>query len=507
MKRKVKLKDCIVLSLLLSAVSLASCSGLPKCTVNCGGGGTAAVSFTMVADTLPAHPSLLSFKIAVSGITLTSSTGAKTSLTPPSSPIDLMRLQSDSAFLGTLSNVPIGTNSSITVALAAQQITFLNDTGVALTSPSCAVNAVCSFNPAANGSPVITFSQAISSSIGFGIDFNLANAVTLSGTTLTVALTNSGTTNVLSAFTLPRNSNLAAGQLDLIEDFTGVVALNGQTATITSPTRGTLAATASSATNFDPDPSNTLCPKGTSALSGCVSNNEVASMDAVLHSDGTFTIQEIEPLLSSQQDTVEGIVYSINGSNLTQFAIVTTDKIQASQSSLLGGLNVGNPLTVNLSLNPKPFLVDTKGLPLASQFPASLANFTSGNNTSVLRAGQTVAVHVTGFTAASGNTIASSTADTVTLRWSRFTATPATASSPAFNITGLPSYFGAAQGSTFVVQTFTGTPGVDGVTNFEGVADASFLSAQKPVAIRALFIQNVTNTAQPAFFAAKIRQH
>lgn len=501
-----KVRRYFALVLPVLALFLASCSGTPKgpCTTNCGSGPK--VSFTLVADTLPTHPSLLTFKVVVSGITLTSSTGTKTTLTPPSNPIDLIRLQSDSAFLGTLSNVPTGTNSTITVAIAAQELTFLNDTGVALASPACAINAVCSFNPATNGSPVINFSQAVQGNTGFGIDFNLANSVTLSGTTLTVTLSNPGTNNVLSAFALPRDSNLASGQLDLIEDFAGVVSLSGQSATITSPTRGTLTASASSSTNYDPDPSNTLCTTGTSTLSACVSNNQIASMDAVLNSDGTMTIQEIEPLLSTQQDIVEGTVYSISTPGLTQFAIVTTDKVQAATGSLITGLNIGDPLTVNL-VAQKNFLVDTKGLPVASQFASVLSNFQGQTDTTAIHLGQTVAVHVTAFTPASGSTIATSNVDTVILRWSRFTATPATQSSPTFNITALPSYFNAAQGTTFQVQTFTGTPGADGVTYFDGVTNAGNLSGSKPVTLRALYLQNSTNSAAPAFFAAKVRQH
>jgi hypothetical protein len=478
-----------------------SCSGLKTaCNTNCGP-GTAKVSFTMVADTLPAHPALLSFTVVVTGITLTSSTGATTNLTPPSSPIDLMRLQSDSAFLGTLSNAPIGTNSSITVAISAQQLTFLNDTGVALTTPACAVNAVCSFKPATSGSPVITFAQNISGNTGFGIDVNLANSITITGTTVSVNLTNSATNNVLSAFTLPRGSNLAAGQLDLIEDFTGVVSVSGQSVTITSPARGTLTATASSSTNFDPDPSNTHCATGTTSLSACVSNGEIASLDAVLQSDGTMAIQEIEPLVSSTEDIVEGTITSITSQ--TQFALVTTDKVQAATGSLISALNVGDPLTINLPFNANGFQVDTKGLRVG---PA-ITNFQNGTNTTSMHSGQTMDVHVTAFTAASGSTIASANVDSVILRWSRFTASVANAASPAFNITGLPAYFAVAQGASFEVQTFTGTPGADGVTNFDGVADASGLSALKSVALRTLYLQNTTNSAAPVFFAAKIRQH
>jgi hypothetical protein len=56
------------------------------------------------------------------------------------------------------------------------------------------------------------------------------------------------------------------------------------------------------------------------------------------------------------------------------------------------------------------------------------------------------------------------------------------------------------------VQTFPGTPGIRGVTNFDGVLDGSGLNLLKPVALRALFIENTSNSASPAFFAAKVRQ-
>jgi hypothetical protein len=228
-------------------------------------------------------------------------------------------------------------------------------------------------------------------------------------------------------------------------------------------------------------------------------------MDVVLKSDGTLSVQEIEPLLASLQDTVEGIVVSINQNNQTQFTLVVTDFIPLAQNSLIVGLHVGDGLTVNIP-NPKPFLVDTKGLPLASQFAGNLANFANATNTSALRLGQTVAVHVTAFTAANGTTIASSTSDTVTLRWSRFAATPATPfTASIFNVTGFPSYFFAS--GTAQVQAFPGTPGTRGTTNFDGIADASGLNPSKPVAQRALFIENTTNTSNPAFFAAKVRQH
>ncbi|HET8922885.1 MAG TPA: hypothetical protein VFN26_07790 [Candidatus Acidoferrum sp.] len=495
--------------LLLAAFSFSSCSGPLKkivCTVNCGSGN---LSFTMVADHLPAHPSILSFTVTVLGVVVTSSTSTMT-LSPPNTRIDLMRLQSDSALLGTLNNVPGETISSLTVGLAAHQLTFLNDTGVALTSPSaCAINAICTFDVSATVTSVLinNVNQAFSGNAGIGLDFNLANAISVTGTTLTVNFKNSGTTNVLTSFLLPRTgSNLASGQLDLIEDFTGVVSLNSQKATITSLTHGTLAATATSSTNFDTDPSGTLCPTSTKqTLSTCVSNNQVASMDAVLNSDGTLSIQEIEPLLATQQDIVEGVVTAIATANQTQFTILTTDKLETATGTLIGPLNVGDFLTVTL-VNPKNFLIDAKGLTLTVCCSGNLGNFTNTNNTTALHPGQTVTVHVTGgFTAANGSTPAMANSDTVTLRWTRFTATVSTAATPAFTINSFPSFFSAPVSAQ--VQFFGTTQGTDGTTNLDGISSTANLVVSNPVAMRALYIENPGLTLAPAFYAAKVRQH
>jgi len=498
----------ILLSVLLLAVlSASACSG-PKAGTVCLacsiGDGTIAV--TMVADTLPANPSLLTFQITISSITFTPASGSPTTINlSPALTVDLMRLQSDTVFLGTFSKIPAGQYNSVTLTISNSNITFLNDTNTTLSS--CPASTICPLSVAA-GNPAAPFSFAVSQNgvTGVGIDLNYANTVTISGSTVAANFSNN---NVLSAFTLPRaGSNLAAGQLDLIEDFTGVVSLGNPAVTITSSTatgRGALTATAAANTVLDASPSGTLCASPTQGqLATCVASNQAASMDVILKSDGTLAVQEIEPLLATLQDTVEGIVVGVNSGNQTQFTIIVTDLIPASQNSLIGSLSIGSGLTVNIP-NPNPFLVDTKGLQVQNNFGGNFSSFFGQTNTSAIHLGQTVAVHVTAFTAAVGNTIASSTSDTVTLRWSRFTATTSTNSSPAFSITGFPSFFNAS--GTGQVQSFLGTQGANGVTNLEGVPTTTNLIVNNPVAIRALFIENPGDTLVPAFFAAKVRQH
>lgn len=510
----VKLNKPFVVTVLLSALALCSCQhDLPGGTT--GGGSTATVSFTMVADTPPSNLGIISFLVTPSTITLTSSTGAQTTLKINGSSgftFDLARLQSDSAFLGTATKVPQGSITSIAVTFLSAKLAFFNGTGTALTNPSCPSGNICVASFAGPFTATITATQSISGNTGFGIDVNLANALTVSGSTLMLNLSNSGTSPVVSDFALPRggaSSNLSSGQLDLIEDYTGIVTLTNTSVTITPASvvnRAAITASSSSTTIYDEDPTQTLCPIGTTTLSGCVGPNSSATMDAILNSDGTFTVQEIEPIQTTVQDTVEGVVVSVPSA--TQFVMVVTDIIPAATSSKIGNLNVGDELTVNLPTAGGTVLqADTKGLAVG----AALTNFTGASGTSGIRMGQEASIYVSSFTAASGTTPAiSNNTGTVTLRWSRLTASPTgVLSSTLINLTGLPGYFGVSSASVFSVQIFPGTQGqgTRGVTNLDGITSTANLNANNPAAVRALYVEDAGNTLNPAFFAAKVRQH
>jgi hypothetical protein len=502
---------------LAAALALSACSGLPKGPGGGGGGtGSSTVSFTMVADTPPANLGLVSLKVVPTAIMLTPTTGTATTLDINSGngySFDLVRLQSDSAFLGTATKVPNGTYTTVTVTFSSATLAFYNGTGAALTNPVCPSGDVCFATFAGPFTATITTSQDITANAGFGIDIDLTNALTISGTTLSL---NFGNTDVASVFTLPRtNSNLTSGQLDLIEDYTGVVTVSATTATVTPATianRPALTATVNSSTVLNEDPTLSLCTSpAQGSISSCVSSNQAVSMDAILNSDGTFTAQEIEPLLASPiVDTVEGTIVAITSTitptNQTQFTMVTTDIIPAATNSLIGSLTIGAPLVVNLSAGPT-FYVDSKGLPVANSFPTSYGFFTQSTNTAGLHVGQEVAVHVTAFTAAVGTTFASSTTNIVALRWSRFIATPSGASTNSlFNVTALPGYFGFTSSSILESEIFTGVQGTNGTTNLDGIPNGS-APGSDPVGVRALFIEDAGNTLTPSFFAAKVRQH
>jgi len=211
-------------------------------------------------------------------------------------------------------------------------------------------------------------------------------------------------------------------------------------------------------------------------------------------------------LNATRQDFVEGTVYAVN--TPTQFAIAVTDKVQLATNSLIGGLNAGDLLTVNIPA-PKPFLVDTKGLAVPA---GSLGLFRGQADTSAIHPGQAVAVNVTAFVAALGNTIAAATSDSVILRWSRLIAIPTgTSTSTVVDVNSVPSYFNITPASVFPTQVFSGTLGADGVTNLDGIpgttANVNANPPVPPVGLRVLYLENSSNSAQFPFMAAKIRQH
>jgi len=487
--------------LLLSAVSLVSCSGAsktPPCTVNCGG-GTATLSLTLTAAPLtpPPNTNLLSFIVDINTITLTSATGTNVNvpLNATSFGVDLTKLQSDSVFLGTSATVPAGSYASVTVSISNPLVSFCTQTQG---NTGCAAGSVTTISGGAAATPKITsapFPLTLSASqkTGLAINFNLANALTVNASQVVTAV-NLGATNVLSAHALPPSpSSIVAGQLDFVEDVTGVVtAVNATTQSVTvhTATRGSLTAVANSSTVFSP---NCTAFNLSLSFSSCIVQGQVASLDTVLNSDGTFTLLEYDPLSTTTGDWIEGIV-TATASSPTQFTLVANDLVLVSSGSLIGSsAPLGSQVKVTLA-SPKPFLVDTKGL------TAPVNNFT-GTDASILLPGQTLSVHVTAFTAASGSTPATANVDTVYLRFTRVSGTvAATGTQASFNIQNLPSFFGLS--TQPLVELTLGAPPSTPATIFDGVSSGTALSNPQTVSIRALYFGQ--GTAMP-FSAAKVR--
>jgi hypothetical protein len=487
-------KNAFLSMLLVAAISLAGCSGQSKSGPPPPPGGNTTLSLTM-RDALLAGTSILSFKVTVTGVSLTPSTGKPVSLTlNPTTPIiELAHLQSDSAFLGT-STVANGNYTSATVSFTSPDIVLINQTTVALTGGTpapCPINAVCEFKPTSSGTITLTtapfpLTLTANEQTGLSLDFNLNNVITMTNGAVSVDFTQP---NVLTASTLP-HTGTPTGELDLIEDFTGVLTtISGNSVTVHSDTKGTITAVANSSTTFNISPA--VCSAQNIT---CLAANETVSIDAALNLDGTMTLLEADLLDKVAVDEVEGTVFFVNAS-APQILLVLSDKTVVSSNSVLTAATGGTIVQASLGTSPI-FSVDTKGLSAVIGSPAAINSFLGLAN---VFAGQTVRMQVTNPTAGPSSTVQVTT-NSVVLRFSRVTATVATPPAPFFSVSfvSLPSFLGGITGLVNIpVQ-------ISSQTNFDGVTDVTRLSVGDSVSVRALYIPNYLTSP---FFAAKVRKH
>lgn len=510
----------VVSSLLLAALSLTSCTLKRPCPLcvgggNSSGGNTTGVSATVAAVPLAPPPgtNILSFVVTITGVSLTpSGGGSAVPLTLPASSItvDLMRLQSDSTPLGqAFSNVPAATYNKVSVSVSNAVVTYC--TQVSPGTPGCAAGTVAQVTQSATVPSASSFSLMLSSGqvAAIRVQFNLAPAITISTTQpQVVSAVDLNASNVLTASVLPAgSSSLANGQADFIEDFTGRVTsanASSQTVTIQTATRGTLTATANPSTTFYSP--NCGGFNFSADFGSCVKAGQIASVDVALDSNGNFTLLDYDPLDTAASDWIEGVVMLVPTST-TQFQIVANDLFQPSSGSLVGTkLPLGSTATLNLSTGSSStcssiaFGVDERGLTV----PAEANTFVSANDTSVLRAGQTVAVHLCSFTAASGSTPATATVDFVGLRFSRVTGSVLSPSSVSFSFQSpsLPAYFG--QTTIELAELNAASAPSSAPTNYDGVSNGTGLIVGDTVSIRALYFG--PGSAMP-FTCAKVRKH
>ncbi len=485
------------------SLSLAACSGRvgsSRAGGNQGSGAGLIVTLRAAPLSPPSKTNLLAFRTTVLGISLISSTGGSLNvpLNSDSYRVDLTRLQSDTALLAFANAIPVGTYTSMVVSLSNSAVTFCTQTqGIT----GCADGSVSTLSgepaiPVITAAPfplVVTRGQGI----GLVVNINVASALTVDEHTQAIGAVNLGAANVLTAATLPPlSSSLPSSTLDFIEDVTGVVSsvdATKQSVTVETATRGSITAIAG--------PSTTVSPNCTTFNLGstftCAKQGQVASLETVLNADGTFTLLEYDPLGITAGDWIEGVI-GLPPSSSTQFQLVTNDLVLAPANSLIGNnLELGAPVKVTLA-NPKPFVVDTKGLVVPN------TSFSGATDASVLVPGETLGVHVVSFTPASGATPAAASVDFVYLRFTRVTGSVASAAPPnAFVMQSFASFFGLTVPAT--IQLSSGSSN----TNFDGITSASGLVSGQTASIRALYFGPPTGpTPTPSpFSAAKVRIH
>jgi hypothetical protein len=474
----------------VAIIALAGCSGGNRTTPG-GGGGNQSASLTLTLTSKPdvtlTNISVLSATVGITGVTLnpTSGNAVPLTLTPTVYPVDLTRLQSDTAFLGMLS-LPAGNYSSATVTFSAPNLTIDNQSGTTLNG-TCLTGTICKIVLPAGSSQVTSapfpLTLIAGQATGISLNLNLNAAITVTSGTLAL---NFSAANVVTAAALPR-TGAPTGSLDLIEDFVGLVTATSSTSITVKASSGITLQIGLPSIVVIKDPQALCAALNATCL---VANQTVVSVDATVNSAGALTLVSADLLSATPQDELEGTV--VTTATPAQFNLVVANKVVASASSpsTLTAANPGDVFLVTLA-NPT-FAVDLdEFFNNALLPPANVTTLFAGVGDLVN--GQDVMVHVTAATGAAATGDQAVTADRVLLRFTRTTGTVQTVSGQTFTLSNLPPF-----------MTFASNPLVDtitGVTNFDRVADVNSLSVGQTVSIRALLVPRSSFN----FYAAKVR--
>lgn len=375
-----------------------------------------------MTDTPPSTVTILSATVKLTGATLNP---GSVPLFSGSTTVDLIRLQTDIAYIATATKVAAGSFTSVTLTFANPMLTIENDTGNSIVSgaTTCTNGSICTIAPTsvANLSatiPLTSFSIAANSTTGLLIDVNLDNLLSASlgadfsaGTTVTPFIP--------AGFGAPPvGAEDVVGQVE-------TVTVSNNTFTLTNAT-GSYSLKADSTSTFF---SSSVC---TTAGFSCLKSGQILSVDIGIQSDGSLLARNILFEDSDSTDAeIEGMITSTNvGSQ--QFNIVIQTMSAPSTSASISGLSIGEPITVQYFASPQtPFDIDlvhvdntqvsTSGFLFAT--PADLA------------VGQQVSIRLHSILSA-GKIMA----DRVQLRSSRITATVQSGGSNIL-IIDLPSLF------------------------------------------------------------------
>jgi hypothetical protein len=462
---------------LAASFCLAGCSS--NSTPSTVSSGTVPVSMT-IHDTPPSGVSILSFEIHITGASLqpSDSSAAAVSLLSAPDEIELEHLQTNSAFLGSL-GVPAGSYSGLTVTFANPQMTILNNTAAAITvgSQTCNIGQICEVTPALDqasvtvtSNPPFPITLSSSSPVNLQMDFNLNSSV---GTDLSVT-----PTVTVTAVTSSPGEGGDQEDIELVGSVAGVdssnqsftlqLPLNGQTETIAT----------NSSTEFDFG--NDHCSANNFS---CLGSGQIVKVEARMN-NGTLTANSVEGIALPQTSTVTGTVVALNAAQ-NQFELVLQE-VEDSQDAQT--LTLGLPVMVTVQ-SGATFNVDAGGLSLGG------LNFSAFSN---LLLGQEVSVAVSGIqSSTSGITL---TTNQVTLDMSEISGTVASVDTTNNNLTltNLPSLFTSNGITQILVQ-------VGSNTQYENTTGLGALSANQPVSVSGLLLDNPGSTTEPILLASAVK--
>ncbi len=411
---------------LVICAALAGCGGGNQLGSQPQNNGNSSVVLAMT-DTPPSLVSVLSAEVTLTGATLTP---GNVSIFSGSTTVDLMRLQTDVAYLATAAKIPAGNYTAVTLTFANPSLTFEND--MATTIAGCAVSSICTIAPAATSLsatvPLTAFTIASSSTTGLLIDVSLDNLLSAS------LGENFSTGTTVIPFTPAGLGAPPVGAEDVVGQV-GNVNGSSNTFTLTNAT-GTY--------SLKVDNSSTFFFSGSACLTtgfACLQNNQILSVDIGIQSDGSLLARTIVFEDADNSDAeVEGTITSTNAGS-SQFDIV----IQ-TMSAAVTGLSIGQHITV--SYTAPPFDID---LVHADNLQVSTAGFLFAAPAD-LAVGQQVSIRRN-----STSTAGLIKADRVRLRSTRVTAT-IQVGLPNLFLVSLPSLFSGHGVTGITAQTSLSPP-------------------------------------------------
>jgi len=461
----------------LAASILSGCSSSTTTVGGSSGGGGGSTGSTVVSvtikDALPTNVTMLSFEFTITGITLNPASGSITSIVSSSNPvpIELGRLQTDSAFVASAS-VPSGIYNSMTISIANTSFTFFNGTGspISVSGATCANGETCHVTPtAAANIQLFTSPFPLTLTSGapaaFSLEFDLNKILNAS-----LVPTFSGSTGVSVTAMMFTSTVAPVTPVDGLFGQVTAIDLAHNNFTISNLTLAPNNAQNATKINFDSNSSfrDFLSANCTTQSSSCLALKQVLDVDTNLMSDGTLLATGVTFEDSSLNESfAEGQIFAID--NSTQFHIVVLNAL----SSVAGvGPSPGDiiPVTLNGSTT---FSVDDEG-PNTTPF-----TFVAESNLAV---GQVVQIKE--FSSSSPSSLQ---ADRVRLRDSQLTATVSGAGTPNFSLNLLPSLFTAAGFNQLQVQTSS-------ATTFSGtVQSAAQATAGKSVTVRGQIFRSASS--------------
>jgi hypothetical protein len=459
-----------------TALCLAGCSS--NSTSSNTPSGTVPVSMT-IHDTPPSGVSILSFEIHITGASLqpSDSSAAAVSLLSAPDEIELEHLQTNSAFLGSVS-VPAGSYSGLSVTFANPQMTILNNTAAAITvgSQTCNIGQICEVTPAlnqaavtVNSNPPFPITLSSSSPVNLQMDFNLNSSI---GADLSVT----PTVTVTSATSAPGQEG-DQEDIELVGNIIGVDSSN-QSFTLQLPFSSqtdTIMTTSSTEFDFENDNCSTNNFQ-------CLAAGQTVKVEAQMN-NGALTAKDVEGVALPNTKTVMGTVVSLDAAQ-NQFELVLQD-VEDSQDAQT--LTLGLPVMVTVQ-SGATFNVNAGGLSLGG------LNFGAFSN---LLLGQEVSVSVSGVqTSTAGITL---TTNQVTLNMSEISGTAASVDTTNNNLTltNLPSLF-TSNGITQILVE------VGSSTQYENTTGIGALNNQ-PVSVSGLLLDNPSSSTEPILLASTVK--